>query len=360
MEKCGTLLDAVQDTLVLAVEVADKTLLNSPQMIRKVLDDPKIRTAIEQAALSEARRLAEAQKAGKTITNEDGKQLATKVGKAAGDAALESVKSQIENSDEFKKLKKEVEKIGCAFKKSSIGVFVDKHKGWLIVVGVGVGLGGATAMYVFRGGDVVAEQGLNLANKHLRFKVLGNVELGASNLKFVPSKRQIATTMFASAKWERVSVRLDLSVDFKEKTLQSAGGKVTTDITVAKGLILTGVGSAGYQLPTEPWQQKFVYHLGVGLTYKKAFGLNKFDLSAKAFIEQTPELNRQGAQLKANYNILKLPDKSQLNIGVTGEASNNQYFNPIPDASRRSGTDLRGMVVLEWRHDLFGGGSKKK
>lgn len=356
MEKCGTLLDAVKDTLVLAFEFADKTLLNSPETIRKVLEDPKIQLAIKQAAQSEGRRLLEAQKGGKAVTNADGVKVLEAIGTAAKDAAIDSAKKQIEESDEFKKLKKEVENLSCALKQSPIGVFVDKNKGWLIVVGVGLGLGGVTAMYMFRSGDWVAGQATDLASKQLRFKVLGNVEFGASRLKFVPSSRQVGTTLFASAKWERVSVRLDLSVDFKNDQFQSTGGKVTTDFTVAKGLVLTGTGSAGYQVNKEPWKQSFVYHLGVGVTFKQAFGVNKLDVTARAFIEQTPEYFKQGGALDAKYNILSLPNKNQINLGVTGQIDNTRMFDPnLTPGSNQQGLGYKGMIMFEWKHDFLGG-----
>lgn len=356
MEKCGTLLDAVKDTLVLAFEVADKTILNSPETIRKVLEDPKIQQAIRSAAQTEGRRLLEAQRGGKAVTNEDGVKVLQAIGTAAKDAALDSAKKQIEESDEFKQLKKEVENLGCAFKQSPLGVFVDKNKGWLIVVGVGIGLGGAAAMYVFKSGDWVAGQATDLASKQLRFKVLGNVELGASRLKFVPSSRQVGTTVFGSAKWERVSVRLDLSVDFKNDQFQSTSGKISTDITVAKGLVLTGTGSAGYQINKESWQQNFVYHLGVGVTFKKAFGVDKFDLTARAFIEQTPDYMKQGAALDARYSIMNLANKGQINIGVTGQVDNSRMFDPNLTTSTQQGLGYKGMVMFEWKHDLLGGG----
>lgn len=354
MEKCGTFVDAVQDTLVLAFEVADKTILDSPAVIRTVLEDPAIRSAIERAALGEAKRLTAAQKAGKAVTEADVSKSLTSVATAAQGAALENVKRQIEGSSEFKKLMKEVQNLGCAFKQSPTGVFVDKNKGWLILVGAGLGIGGATALYMFRSGDFAAGPAANLAGKHLRFRVLGNVDIGAKKITFVPSSRQVATTMFASAKWDKVNVRLDLSVEFKEEHLQSAGGAVTTDVTVAKGLVLTGTGTAGYQSGTKILPPSLVYNLGLGVTFKNAFGQNKLDLSARAFVDQSPTSQKAGGALNAKINLFRLPDQSSINLGVTGEVSNTHLLDPSPKPDALHGLEYKGMLMLEWKHDIFG------
>ena len=80
--KCGGVLDAAQESLVLALQVADKTLLDSPETIQKILNDPKVKTAIEEAATKQAKELLEKQRKGQSVSSDDVKAKAAALGKA--------------------------------------------------------------------------------------------------------------------------------------------------------------------------------------------------------------------------------------------------------------------------------------
>lgn len=322
MEQCGGLIDAAQDTLVLVFELADKTVLKSPETIQKILDDPKVRKAIEAVALAEAKQLAEKQKKNKPVSSHDVKHSAKKIATTAGDAALSSAKRQIESSPEYRKLKDGIQKLECSFRHSTVGVFVDENKGWLILVASGLALGGATALYVLRTGDKISGEVAKLAGKHLRFKILGNVEIGTKEILFVPSKQAVGTKVFAAVKWQKVSAKVDIHVAFKEDQLTSTSARGEVVWKIAKGLKLNAHGQGGYQKPAEPWQQSWLYDLGVGISYAGGQGMSRLSLSALAFATQTPTQNKVGGKAEANLKLTdgskKDPSSLSLKLGAQG------------------------------------------
>jgi len=87
---------------------------------------------------------------------EDSKKLGRSVGKSFADTASSHLKKQILHGDEYRKVKHSVKQLQCSFNNSPVGVFIDKNKGWLIIIASGLAVGAATAMYVFREGDFVA------------------------------------------------------------------------------------------------------------------------------------------------------------------------------------------------------------
>ncbi len=325
--KCSAgLLNASQDTVALAFELAGGTLDKSPATIRKILEDPAVWKEIEKTLQAEGKKLANQQLAGKPVTQSDALQMGKAVALSAGKAAQKSAESQIKKSTEYTRLQAQLKQLECSYKKSPIGVFVDENKAWLIVVAAGVVAGGATALYVIKDGDFVAEKATLLANSALRFKVLGKLEVGGKDIKFKPSERQVAATAFANVKFEKISAKFEGSVAFKEDKLVAAGGRGEVVAKVAKGLTAKAYAGAGYQQPGQAYQPSLRYDVGLGLDYKPGSGIS---VTALAFAMQDPTQRKVGGSGSVNLRVVgkKATDPS-LSINATGAGNQYQRFGP--------------------------------
>ncbi len=81
MEKCPDIFKSSKEVIVLAVEFSEKTLLNSPEIINKTLQNPKLQREIQNILLDEARRLSAKQRMGAEVSVNDSKQILKKASK---------------------------------------------------------------------------------------------------------------------------------------------------------------------------------------------------------------------------------------------------------------------------------------
>ena len=295
MSKCPGVIDAAQDTIVVALELADKTILRSPEMIQKVLASDAVRKELEKVLQAEGERLTKLHTAGTKVSAEEAKEMGKKAATAVATTAVGQAQKQIEQSQDYKKLRSSLRQLECSFKKSPVGVFVDENKGWLILVGAGMALGGATAMYVIRDADVVGSQIASLANQLVRFKVLGNVEVGAKDIRFKPSDRDVEITGFATGTWKSVQAKFDLSVAFKDDKLTSTSARGEVVVKIAKDLKVEGHGQLQYKPPVQLYQPPFLYDIGLSLSYLGAGSGSSISITALAFATQTVQQRSSAA-----------------------------------------------------------------
>jgi hypothetical protein len=270
-KSAGGVLDVLQDTIIMGLEFGDRTIHNSPELIRKALESDEVKKAIEDTLRAEAKRLLDEQ-GKRPLTVADGTAVVEKVGTAVATAGKDEVIKAIKGSSGFKELEKKLDDLKCAFDQSPVGVFVGQHKDkWYVyVIAAGVAIGGAGAMYATWWGDDLADPLTKLAKDKLKFKVLGNVEVGASKITFKPSKRETGVELFVTAKWKRVQVKLEMSVTQENGKLTGAGGTGTVIVNLSDAWTLTGKGGGGAG-PADPKQPGGLlprYNLSLVLDYK--------------------------------------------------------------------------------------------
>lgn len=346
--QCGGLLDTAQETLVLAFKVAESTLLDSPEMIERILRDSKVRKAIETAATSQAKELVQKQQQGKAVSQDDVKTgaaaVAQQAGKAIKDAGIAELEKTAKATREYKLLEHSLKELECAWKKSPVGVFVDKNKGLLIVVGAGLALQGAIAMYRFKAGDMIAGPATSLATKLVKFKVLGNVEIAAKEIRFVPSKQEVGTKMLVTATWERVKVSFEAGITLQNTTVTQANGRADLSVKVAHGVSVKAHGAYQYKAPESnaPWKNPHQYDLGLGLTYENAFGNSKLSITTMMFATQDAEVTKYGGKAGVNLRLLGKPAGTSLNLNVDA-AANQRTTRTAPELG--SGPQTQGEVT---------------
>ncbi len=322
MGKCGGVINAAQQTVVLSLEFGEKTILDTPELIEKVLKSPKVNKAITDALMSEAKRLMKQQQGGKPATNADGMKLLETVGKKAAGAAEAVAKKEITSSSEFGEIKKSLKELECAFRDSPMGVFLNEKKTGLIIVGSVLALGGVTAMYVSKSGDWPAGQMSKLANKLVRFKVLGNVEIGLSDVEFKPSNRTVKATTFVSAKWKAVQTKVSFHAGFKDDRFASTNAKGEIVVNAGKGVKLSAKGGVGYSISPDalPGSNDVTYDIKMGIAYGTSLGGSSLSVNLSAYAAQEAMRRKQGGTLGASYKFTDLRQGSvavDLNAGLS-------------------------------------------
>jgi len=301
MEKCPGLIKSTKETIVLAVKFSNKTLLNSPEIIKKTLQNPKLQNEIQKILLAEAKRLSLKQQQGKSLSIDDSRKFIKTTAKPFSDIAPGDIKKQILKSLEYKKIKQSALQLQCSYNKSPVGVFVDKNKGWLIIVASGLAIGTSAAMYIVKKGDTVANIATKLVGESVKFKLLGKMTIGAKDFKFEPSTRLLGTTIFTNIKWERVAVKFDLKISAKGSDVTNTSANTEVLLKFSKPLTLQIKGRVGYVSAKENYHQTLVYNLEVGVKYKiKESGLA---ISTLVFINQTPGERKRGGSVSLNYPL---------------------------------------------------------
>ncbi len=266
---CNDLPSSLHESVVLLFDLAGYTVQNGPSLVENVLEDKKFQEEIKKALDKEALALVKKQQADPTVraTSEDGTKFLKAAGSAALDAGADSMKRQIERSSAYLKLEQSLRDLQCSFKKSPVGVWVDENKTLLIVIASGLALGGATAMYITRTGDLPAGWAADLAEKKLKSFHLGKITLGVEKFDFKPSDRELGAKVYAdTSKWKGFpNVKFSISAAAKDDKLTSFGVAGEVTVPIALNVAATAAGSA------DPILNKYSLSLGVS---GKADGLS--------------------------------------------------------------------------------------
>jgi len=210
----------------MGIQVTGSTVKDLDGHLKRALQSPQLQNAIKFTLEEIAKK-----KLGMVpvqFSEEDSKKLLGEIAKKGAEAVGESVKEQIKRSSEYQELERRAQKILDALKCSPAGVWMDQNKMILYILGAGVLVGGATAMYVARAGDPVTQPITSLIkDKKIRVPISGNLELSASGFKFVPSKREIYLDLGFSGHWKTVRADFKVNVQAVDNSVQaSASGTV--------------------------------------------------------------------------------------------------------------------------------------
>lgn len=230
-KQCISLKEASVQTVTLAFDLFDAAVLSSPQLLIKVLEDKAVQEAIKNGLQAAGKQLMTDQEAGKPV--EFGGTMAMLTRAAATSmkpAAQKTAIAEIKKTREYQQFDAGLKEFKCAFEQSPVGVFVEKHKGLLIVVGAVGALAGGVAMYYAKAGDMPAK-GFSFLSK-LKPVKLGAISLHADKVVFKPSDRKIDVTLDAKGNWESVKANLELSSSFKNDALVGAGAKSQVVVTL--------------------------------------------------------------------------------------------------------------------------------
>jgi hypothetical protein len=251
-----SVVDATSNTFVLAFELVDSQIQNLPSELERALQDPAVAAAIKSVLTDFA--LAKQKTGSTTVSDDEASKLAKALLDKAGGKVEDSLLDQVKKTSDYKKLEQSVSDLEKALKAAPVGVWVDKNKGILYVVGASLVLGGATALYVTKtGGPVVDFTMSKLTGKSVQVFQVGRFSLSGQLLKFEPATRTVGGALTGNEKWERLQVSVQLGVIATGSDVKEVNGKVifkTQDINLS---------ISGTDQPT----QKTI-NLGLGLDIK--------------------------------------------------------------------------------------------
>ncbi len=196
MGQCLDIPEVATETIVLSLDLIGFSPGNTAD-IGRGLRKKQAEEAIQKALKNENKELTKLFLKGKPITSEKAQESVTDMGKAVASAIADSAQ---------RKLKQQ---LGCAWKRSPVGIWVDEND-WVLYIVVPLVIGGAAAgagyMYHARVGDKPAGIQTSLAEPHLKVKPIGSLTLGLSDIKFVPSERIVETKVFSKIEWKPLNI----------------------------------------------------------------------------------------------------------------------------------------------------------
>ena len=245
MPKCSDLLDVAVDSVVLVFDLMNDPAALSRKDLQRALAAKDVQAKMKEAFSAEAAKLMKKHAAGKPVTEREAADFMI----AGGTVVGERISRELS------------ETLTCKLKDSPLGAWVDRNA-WMMYVVVPVvvagGAYGAKLMYDARVGDVPASWATSLASKHLTFRPVGGLKIGASEVQFVPSKREAGVKLFATKDWERVEATLAFGGGMREGELAKANVEVGTKIPL-------------------------------DLRYKGVAGASSLDLTLKGYLEKEIE-----------------------------------------------------------------------
>jgi hypothetical protein len=233
-------LDAAGKTVVLAFDLAGSQISNLPDELGKALQRSDVQSAI-QLALSKF-ALAK-QKSGTTaVSDKEAQQLLDDLVKKAGGKLSDEMLEQLKKTPEYKRLEASLESLEKAVKHTPMGAWLDKNKTTLYIVGAGLAIGGAAALYITKtGGPVINFPLSKLSGQSVQIFKIGGFTLNGKLLSFKPETREIGGGLVGTESWGKLKVSVELGVVATDTTVKQVEGKVvlkTKDIDLG----LTGSG----------------------------------------------------------------------------------------------------------------------
>ena len=251
MGQCSSFKDELSQTVALAFQlVFEEGVKKSQRNIIKAIETKEFQTTFKKALEDEAKAFLKAQKKDLKL---DSRFVLRNTMKKSSTALVTEFSNQLKKSPEYAKIKSSLKKLECAFDKTSVGIFVDKNKTWLIIVGVVGGLGGTVGLYYARSGDLLAGQLLpRLSEYALKKREIANtgISIGASLTKFIPSTRELSFKAIIALEWEKIEASLNISGDFKGSEVIQATSTVKITVPLKKNIKFSANASLCYKRQT--------------------------------------------------------------------------------------------------------------
>lgn len=283
----GTI-DAAAQVVVLAFDLVDATLPMAPELLARALQSPVVQDAVKKTLLGYAN--TKVKKGGSDVdSSEEGRRLLEAIGDGVVDAAGKNVVAEIKKSRQYRALEASLVTFQKTAEKSSLGVWVDEHKGILYVVGVALVAGTAGALYYTKTSAAIVGKAIDLA-KNREFQVLriGTLTFGAALWDFRPDARVLGAKILATKNWKNVSLDLKLGLLAEGAAIQQVEG---TAVVKSGAFSVNVVGTAKPQV-----QQ---VNLALSLDYTGVIDSGTFNVGIGAAYQDQKGSGTLGASYKS-------------------------------------------------------------
>jgi len=296
----------------MSFEVPPGELEKSIDALKKILGDKKFQQRIEKVFKDETDKLIKAKQQNSAqnrpgLPDQDtGNRMLSGTQKAAKDL----ITSELKNSAHAKRLKRDADDLSDAFNKSPAGVWIDKNKGKVYVVGVLAVVGGAFAIYKTKEDTM---------GKPLEFidieKKMGSLSLSGAVTHFKPGTSEYGGKIKLSHDLQRFDYKLNVSGLYSKGNLsQTTEGEVF--IKLDKQFTLYTKAKSLYSQKTEA-------------TERAVTGLNPVS-----------EVRRERLMMDLTVGVKIRND--DVSIDLFGYVSNKSLYDSSPDAGgMNSGASIK-------------------
>ena len=292
-------LDAANQVIVLAFDLVDAAIPETPALLSHALQSPPVQNAIKKTLLDYAQSKV---KAGATVvTNEEGRKLLESLGAGFTDAATKDVVDQVKKTYQYKKLETSVGAFKKAAESSALGIWVDRNKNVLYVVGAALVVGTASVLYITKTSGMPVSKAVD-ALKDKKFEILqiGTLKFQAALWDFKPDARILGARVITTKQWEQVTVELRLG-------LLAQG----SEIQEVEGAAVVKSGSFALNLTGGAKPQVKEVNLGLKLEYSGVVDNGKFNIGIGAMYQNEQVSATLGASHKTGPATIGL----QGNVG---------------------------------------------
>lgn len=292
-------IDAANQVIVLAFDLVDTELQHLPGQIVEALNSPPVQEAIKKTLLDFAK--TKTAPGGASPSAAEGQKLLEALGTGVKDAASKNLLDQVKQSSEYKDLEAGIEGFRKAAGSSSLGVWVDKNKNILYVVGAALIVGTGSVLYITKTGGPIVNTALDpLKGKEFDVVQIGTLKLKAGLWDFRPDARILGARIGATQQWQKVTVELKLGILAKG-----------ADVQQVEGAAVVKSGPFSVSLTADGKPQLKQVNLGLKLGYDGSIGNGKFNIGVGAMYQDKALSGTLGASYQTKSATIGL----QGNIG---------------------------------------------
>jgi hypothetical protein len=223
------------------------------------------------------------------------------MGKGVIDAAGNNLLDQIKKTPEYKDLEASIEAFKSAAGASSLGVWVDKNKTILYVVGAALVVGTASVLYITKTGGPLVKAAIDPLNgKEFEVLQIGTLKIKTGTWKFEPDARIFGARIAATKEWQKVTLDLKMGILAQGSQVQQVEGSAVVK-SGPFSVTLTGDG--------KPQVQQV--NLGLKLGYDGMIGNGKFNIGIGATYQDKALSGTLGASYQTKSATIGL----QGNVG---------------------------------------------
>ncbi len=278
--------DAAHQVIVLAFDLADTEAAQLPNQIVEALKSPPVQNAITKTLLDFAK--TKAQSGASVVSDDEARKLLTSLGTGIKDAASNELIEQIKKTPQYKKLMASVEGFKKAAESSTLGVWIDKNKKILYVVGAALVVGSASVLYITKTGGTVVNLAVDpLKGKEFEVLQVGTLKIKVGLLDFQPDARVLGARVIGTKTWDKIALELKLGFLAQGAEVQKAEGEA---VMKSGPFSVTLAGAAKPQVHE--------VNLGLRLGYDGIIGNGKFNVGIGAMYQDKAVSGTLGASFK--------------------------------------------------------------
>lgn len=256
--QCGDVLSVAHETFVLGIRLVNAEIQDFDRQLVAALQSEAVQSALQNAVADLAKE--QLTQPRPTQLQQDPKAVAQKIVAASGKALEDELLAQIQRTPKYQALEKSAQSLVDTLKCSPTGVWVERNKTWLYIVGIGSAIAGAFALYRARAGDPVAVPAMKwLGEQEMKFVEVGKIQFSGALTQFQPSRRTVGARIKATGNWTGFKVELSVEGVAADQDLKVVG-RSQVIIPVTHDVVVTP------SVSVEDKQKKYTLHLGLDVT----------------------------------------------------------------------------------------------